>query len=56
VGYPDVCTAEAGPNGEVNPYMHTDQDTVDKLDMSYSLEFAKLALSFAIELSQYQGN
>jgi len=55
-GYPDVCTAEAGPSGQVNPYMHSSQDTVDKLDMTYSLEFAKLALSFAVELAQYQGN
>jgi len=46
-----VCTAEAGPFGDVNPAMHTDADTIDKLDMSFTVEFAKLCLAFVAELA-----
>jgi len=48
---PTVCTAEAGPFGDVNPNMHTAQDTLDKLDMDFTAEFARLALAFVVELS-----
>lgn len=52
-GFAATCTAEAGPyDSGLNPYYHTRQDTIDKLDMSYSLEFAKLALAFTIEIDQ----
>ena len=34
----------------LNPYYHTKWDTIDKLDFSYSLEFAKLAMAFVIEI------
>lgn len=37
------------PNG--NPYMHTEHDTVDKIDFDYMFEFAKVAAAFAAELA-----
>lgn len=50
-GYAATCTAEAGPRDSgLNPFYHTRQDTIDKLDMSYSLEFSKLALAFVVEV------
>ena len=52
-GYAATCTAEAGPNDPgLNPSYHTRRDTVDKLDMTYSLEFTKLAMAFVIEVDQ----
>jgi len=54
-GFSAVCTAEDGPNGEVNPNMHRAADTLDNIDMAFSLEFARLALATVIELSQFQG-
>jgi leucyl aminopeptidase len=52
-GFSATCTAEAGPfDAGLNPHYHTAQDTVDKLDFGYSLEFAKLGLSFVLELDQ----
>jgi len=52
-GFPATCTAEAGPRDSgLNPNFHTPRDTVDKLDFNYSLEFAKLALSFVLEVDQ----
>lgn len=56
-GFPAVCTAEGGPYsfGNVNPDMHTDRDSIDKLDMEYQVQFTRVALAFAVELSLYQG-
>jgi leucyl aminopeptidase len=51
IGYSAVCTAEAGPFGDVNPNMHTDNDLIASMDMDFTLEFAKLALAFLAELS-----
>jgi len=53
VGNPVVCTAEAGPFGPVNPYMHTENDTADRLNFTFMNHFAKLCLAFAVELSLY---
>jgi len=33
-----------------NPNIHTAQDTLDKLSMEHSIQYAKIALSFAVEL------
>jgi len=52
-GFSAVCTAEAGPFGEVNPNMHTDKDTVDNLDFDFTNEFSKLNIAFIVELSLY---
>jgi len=35
--------------------MHRATDTLDNLDMEYSLEFSKLALGMVIELSEFSG-
>jgi len=51
VDYATICTAEAGPFGDVNPAMHTIDDTLDKLDMNFTIEFARLCLAFVVELS-----
>jgi len=52
-GFSAVCTAEAGPfDSGLNPHYHTQQDTVDKLDFTYSMEFTKLALAFVLEVDQ----
>jgi len=39
------------PFGQRNPYIHSAQDTISKLDPNHWLEFAKLGLSFLVELS-----
>jgi len=39
------------PFGQRNPYIHSTQDTISKLDANHWLEFAKLGLSFLVELS-----
>ena len=53
VGIPAICTAEAGPFGDVNPEMHSADDDIDLFDAEFSLEFAKLALGMVVELAQY---
>jgi len=54
-GFSATCTAEAGPyDAGLNPDYHTTRDTVDKLDFTYSLEFAKLALSFVLEIDNME--
>lgn len=51
--YPAGCIAEAGPNGNVNPSMHTARDTVEKLNFSVVAEFTKLTIAFAVEVADY---
>jgi len=34
--------------------MHTAQDTVDKLDFEFGLEFTKLCLAWTVELSLFE--
>jgi len=48
-GYPAIFPFEL-PFGEHNSNIHTTRDTLDKLDMGYAAEFAKLGVSFAAEL------
>ncbi len=48
-----MAVIEADPAGDIDPYIHSNQDTVDKLDFKYSLEYAKLGLSFVTELALY---
>ncbi|KAH7305117.1 hypothetical protein B0J17DRAFT_725597 [Rhizoctonia solani] len=50
-GFPAACPFEA-PNGNSNENLHTTQDTtsVDGFSFEHSLEFAKLALTFVVEL------
>jgi leucyl aminopeptidase len=49
-GYPSAFPFEA-PMREHNPKIHTDEDTVALLNAGYGLNFAKLALAFAVELA-----
>ncbi len=48
-GYPATFPFEA-PMDSHNPKIHTEKDTIDLLDGNFGLHFAKIALSFAIEL------
>jgi len=35
-----------------NPHLHSEKDTLDKIQPSYGVEFLKLAISFTVEVSQ----
>jgi len=48
-GYPSAFPFETRFS-DLNPNIHTDRDTLDKLDMEHSIEFAKIGLAFAVEL------
>mmetsp|Transcript_6948 Transcript_6948/g.17542 ORF Transcript_6948/g.17542 Transcript_6948/m.17542 type:complete len:384 (-) Transcript_6948:275-1426(-) len=51
-GYAAACIAEAGPfDPNLNPNMHHTGDTLDILNMDFSLHFARLALAFGVELA-----
>ncbi|KZV97972.1 Zn-dependent exopeptidase [Exidia glandulosa HHB12029] len=53
-GYSAVCLAEAGPrDSTLNPYYHTSNDTLDKLNMTQASYFVKAALAFVVELSEH---
>ncbi|KAI0321067.1 hypothetical protein OF83DRAFT_1162019 [Amylostereum chailletii] len=52
-GYPGVSVDESGPDdAHFNPYYHSPQDTLDKLDFDKSTEFVKMVLAFVVELAQ----
>jgi hypothetical protein len=51
--YPALCAAEAGPKGVLNPNYHTVNDLPEKLNFGYMLQFSRLALGLAIEVSEY---
>jgi leucyl aminopeptidase len=48
-GYPAIFPFEL-PFGEHSSFIHTPRDTLDKLDMDYAAEFARLGVAFAAEL------
>jgi len=48
-GYPSAFPFETRFS-DLNPNIHTDRDTLDKLDLEHSIEFAKLGLAFVVEL------
>jgi len=48
-GYPSAMPAETRFS-DSNPNIHTAQDTLDKLSREHSIQYAKIALSFAVEL------
>eukprot|EP00002_Diphylleia_rotans_P028873 TRINITY_DN583_c0_g1_i1.p1 TRINITY_DN583_c0_g1~~TRINITY_DN583_c0_g1_i1.p1 ORF type:complete len:369 (-),score=91.36 TRINITY_DN583_c0_g1_i1:34-1140(-) len=52
-GYIGGCIAEAGPNGNVNPNMHTARDTTANLNFDVVAEFTKLAVAFAVEVADF---
>jgi len=47
-GYPASFPFE-GP--VTNPNIHTTRDTIDRLSMEHSVEFAKIGIAFAVEMS-----
>lgn len=49
-GYRVACIAEEGPIG-ANPFMHSSSDTLDKIDTEQTLNFAKVACAFVVEMS-----
>jgi len=49
-GYPS-CFVFEGLFGNSNPYIHTVNDVIDNLDFEHSLEFAKIGVGFAVEMS-----
>jgi len=49
-GFPSSFPFE-GPFNELNPDIHTSRDTLDKLSLEHIVEFAKLGLGFAVEMS-----
>ncbi|EJD34871.1 Zn-dependent exopeptidase [Auricularia subglabra TFB-10046 SS5] len=52
-GYDALTLSAAGPNDpEINPYYHTAEDTLDKLNMTAATVFVKTALAFVVELSE----
>lgn len=48
LGYPACHTSEV----ELNPYLHTLNDTMGNINFNYVKEFAKLALAFGIEYGE----
>jgi leucyl aminopeptidase len=49
-GYPSTFPFETAFNQD-NPSIHSPADTLDKISPEHALEFAKVALAFAVELS-----
>ncbi|EJD40958.1 Zn-dependent exopeptidase [Auricularia subglabra TFB-10046 SS5] len=52
-GYASISIDESGPSDRyLNPYYHTSGDTIDRLDFTKASVFVKLALAWALELSE----
>ncbi|KAG0684622.1 Leucine aminopeptidase 1 [Pichia californica] len=49
-GYPSIYVLESKVELS-NPFIHSDKDTIDKINFDHMLQHIKLTLSFAIELS-----
>jgi leucyl aminopeptidase len=49
-GYPSTFPFETAFNQD-NPYIHSPQDTLDKISAAHAREFAVVALAFAVDLS-----
>lgn len=49
-GYASCFPFEAA-FADLDPYIHTSSDTIDKLDLDHGLEFAKVGLGYIVELS-----
>jgi len=48
-GYPSAFPFETRFN-DLNPNIHTDRDTLDKMNLEHAIEFAKVGLAFVVEL------
>ncbi|RKP39876.1 LOW QUALITY PROTEIN: hypothetical protein BJ085DRAFT_42400 [Dimargaris cristalligena] len=49
-GFPSAMPFESNEM-ELNPYIHSDKDTVETVDFDHMLQFAKIATGFAVELT-----
>lgn len=49
VGFAASHPGEA-PMGSNNPYIHTSQDTTDKMDFTHAMEVTRVALGYVVEL------
>jgi len=49
-GYPSAFAIE-GDFSDTNPYIHSPNDVLERLSFEHMLEFSKLSVSFAVELS-----
>lgn len=45
------CMPAEGPFSESNPNIHTSRDTLDKLNMEHAVQYARIAVGFAVEMS-----
>lgn len=52
VGYPSAFVIE-DKFSDINPFVHTIKDTMDRLSFDHMLQHAKLTLAFAYELGHY---
>lgn len=50
-GY-NACIPFEASMSTYNPYIHTSQDTIEKLILTHMTDYAKLALAFAVELAE----
>jgi leucyl aminopeptidase len=50
LGFPSAFTIESAFD-DSNHYIHTTEDTIDKLSFDHMLEFSRVAVGFAVELS-----
>ena len=41
--------------GSNTPYLHTTQDTVDKIDFAHSAELARVGLGYVVEMGYTSG-
>jgi leucyl aminopeptidase len=49
-GYPACAISEGSPQqGKLNPYIHSDKDTIDNINLPYCTEHSKFGLAFVIE-------
>ncbi len=49
-GYPACAVSEGSPKkGKLNPYIHSEKDTIEHINLSYCVEHVKLGLAFVIE-------
>jgi len=49
-GFPSAFAIE-GDFSDSNPYIHSANDVIENLSFEHMIEFSKLAVSFAVELS-----
>jgi leucyl aminopeptidase len=53
VGYPTSFVSETVFD-EMNPFIHSEEDTVDRIDFDHMAQFVQLALGFAVEMAEWK--